>query len=191
MSTMAGAARRRSDIASRTERKNLELCENRVSRILFDGNRAIGVEIERDGQSSASGAARVTFPVARSFSCCCSLRASPGRRTGQLVSLNSTSRSARFAGPVSVEFHVQDTRPYVDEAVMSPAKAVKLALEWCSGSGQLSVARTKRRVCQIRPSERCRSQYQCLNFRRRFQDRLHRWRIYFIVSVCRRRAVVK
>ena len=59
-------------------RKNLELMTKTRVRILFDGNRAIGVEIERDGQIQRIGARReLIVSAARSIlRCCCSPPAS-------------------------------------------------------------------------------------------------------------------
>ena len=79
---------------------------------------------------------------------------------------------------------------------MSPAKSVKLALEWLlRGSGQLSVGATEATLfAKSDPAEPVPDiQYQCLNFSTDgFKTGLHRWPGFtFIFSVCGRRAVVK
>jgi choline dehydrogenase len=78
----------------------------------------------------------------------------------------------------------------LNEAVVSPAKSVKLALEWLlRGSGQLSVGATEATLfAKSAPSEPVPDiQYQCLNFSTDgFKTGLHRWPGFtFIFSVCR------
>lgn len=73
---------------------------------------------------------------------------------------------------------------------MSPAKSVKLALEWLlRGSGQLAVGATEATLfAKSAPSEPVPDiQYQCLNFSSDgLQNGLHRWPGFtFIFSVCR------
>ncbi len=78
----------------------------------------------------------------------------------------------------------------LNEAVRSPVKSVKLALEWLfAGSGQLAVGATEATLfAKSSPSEPVPDlQYPVLNFSTdNFKDGLHRWPGFtFIFSVCR------
>ena len=81
----------------------------------------------------------------------------------------------------------------LNEAVISPAKSVKLALEWLlRGSDNFWSARPKRRCLEISPRRAgTYIQYQCLNFSTDgFKTGLHRWPGFtFIFSVCRPKSV--
>ena len=82
--------------------------------------------------------------------------------------------------------HAPDT---LNEAVMSPVKSARLALQWLfTGTGQLAVGATEATLfAKSRPSEPVPDiQYQILNYSLDDGRTLHRWPGFrFIFSVCR------
>ncbi len=82
--------------------------------------------------------------------------------------------------------HTPDT---LNEAVLSPVKSAKLALQWLlTGTGQLAVGATEATLfAKSRPSEPIPDiQYQVLNYSLDDARGLHRWPGFrFIFSVCR------
>jgi choline dehydrogenase len=179
-------------------RKNLELMTKaRVRRILFDGNRAIGVEIERDGQIQRIGARRELIVSGGAINSPVLLLASGIGPATELAGLGIDVKLDLPGVGKNLQDHYQSNFTFktnatdtLNEAVMSPAKSVKLALEWLlRGSGQLSVGATEATLfAKSSPAEPVPDiQYQCLNFSTDgFKTGLHRWPGFtFIWSVCR------
>ncbi len=180
------------------KRRNLELMTNtHVRRILLEGRRAVGVEVERDGQIQRIGARRelvlssgaINSPVlllASGIGPAAELKA---HGIGVQHDLPGVGKNLQDHYQASFAFKTNATDT-LNEAVMSKAKSVKLALEWLfAGSGQLSVGATEATMfCKSSPSEPIADlQYQCLNFSSNsLKDGLHKWPGFtFIFSVCR------
>jgi choline dehydrogenase len=141
------------------------MTKTHVRRILFEGRRAVGVEVERDGQVHRIGARRelilsggaINSPV---------LLLSSGVPASELASqgidvkldLPGVGKNLQDHYQASFAFktHATDT---LNEAIMSPVKSVKLALEWLfSGSGQLAVGATEATLfAKSNPSSQCRT----------------------------------
>jgi len=179
-------------------RKNLELMtKTRVRRILFDGNRASGVEIERDGQIQRIGARRELIISGGAINSPVLLLASGIGPAAELAELGIGVKCDLPGVGKNLQDHYQSSFTFrtnatdtLNEAVMSPAKSVKLAFEWLlRGAGQLSVGATEATLfAKSDPSEPVPDiQYQCLNFSTDgFKTGLHRWPGFtFIFSVCR------
>jgi choline dehydrogenase len=179
-------------------RKNLELMtKTRVRRILFDRGRAAGVEIERDGQLQRIGARRELVLSGGAVNSPMLLLASGIGPAGEIAKLGIDVKHDLPGVGKNLQDHYQSSFTFktnaadtLNEAVMSPVKSAKLALEWLlRGSGQLSVGATEATLfAKSSPSESVPDlQYQCLNFSSDgLQNGLHRWPGFsFIFSVCR------
>ena len=180
------------------KRSNLELMtRTHVRRILFEGRRAIGVEVERDGQIQRIGARRELILSGGAINSPVLLLASGVGPAGELAAqgidvkldLPGVGKNLQdhYQSSFAFKTHATDT---LNEAVMSPVKSVKLALEWLlKGSGQLAVGATEATLfAKSSPSEPVPDiQYQVLNFSSdSLKDGLHRWPGFtFIFSVCR------
>jgi choline dehydrogenase len=179
-------------------RRNLELLTNtHVRRILLDGRRAVGVEVERDGQIQRIGARRelilssgaINSPVLLLSSGIGPAAELKQHGIGVQHDLPGVGKNLQDHYQASFAFKTNATDT-LNEAVMSKVKSVKLALEWLfAGSGQLSVGATEATLfCKSSPSEPVPDlQYQCLNFSSNsLKDGLHKWPGFtFIFSVCR------
>jgi choline dehydrogenase len=179
-------------------RKNLELMtKTPVRRILFDGNRAIGVEIERDGRIRRIGARHEVVLSGGAINSPMLLLASGVGAAAELAQLGlevkcdlpgvGKNLQDHYLSSFTFKTNATDT---LNEAIMKPAKSVKLALEWLfKGSGQLAVGATEATLfAKSNPSKPVPDlQYQCLNFSTDgFHNGLHRWPGFtFIFSVCR------
>ncbi len=146
-------------------RKNLELMtKTRVRRILFDGNRAVGVEIERDGQIQRIGARRELIISGGAINSPVLLLASGIGPAAELAGLGIDVKCDLPGVGKNLQDHYQSSFTFktnatdtLNEAVMSPVKSVKLALEWLlRGSGQLSVGATEATLfAKSAPPSRC------------------------------------
>ena len=180
-------------------RKNLELMtRTHVRKILFEGRRAVGVEVERDGQNPAHRRAARTDPVAAAPStrrCCCwppaSVRRASLAQHGIETKLDLPGVGKNLQDHYQASFafrtHSGDT---LNEAVMNPVKSARMALQWLfAGSGQLAVGATEATLfAKSSPAEPVPDiQYQVLNFSSdSLKLGLHRWPGFtFIFSVCR------
>jgi choline dehydrogenase len=179
-------------------RANLNLMtETHVRRVLLDGRRAVGVEIERDGQVRRIGARRevilssgaINSPV---------LMLQSGIGPAEELKANGIEVQHDLSGVgKNLQDHLQasfafktNARDTLNEAVMSKTKSARLALQWLfAGSGQLAVGATEATMfCKSQPSEKIPDlQYQCLNFSSDgLKDGLHKWPGFtFIFNVCR------
>jgi len=179
-------------------RKNLELMtKTRVRRILFDRGRASGVEIERDGQVQRIGARRELVLSGGAINSPVLLLASGIGPAEEIATLGIDVKCDLPGVGKNLQDHYQSSFTFrtnaadtLNEAVMSPVKSARLALEWLfKGSGQLAVGATEATLfAKSSPSESVPDlQYQCLNFSSDgFQNGLHRWPGFsFIFSVCR------
>jgi choline dehydrogenase-like flavoprotein len=179
-------------------RKNLELLtKTYVRRILFDGRRAIGVEVERDGQIKRIGARREVVLSGGAVNSPVLLLASGIGPAAELTEFGIEVKHDLPGVGKNLQDHYQSGFAFktnatdtLNEAIMSPVKSVKLALEWAlKGSGQLTVGATEATLlAKSDPSEPVPDiQYQCLNFSSSgLQNGLHRWPGFsFLVSVCR------
>jgi len=179
-------------------RPNLELMtKTHVRRILFEGRRAVGVEVERDGQVQRIGARRELILSGGAINSPVLLLSSGVGPASELarqgidvkLALPGVGKNLQDHYQASFIFktHATDT---LNEAVMRPVKSAKLALEWLfSGSGQLAVGATEATLfAKSNASEPVPDiQYQVLNFSTdSLKQGLHRWPGFtFIFSVCR------
>jgi choline dehydrogenase-like flavoprotein len=169
----------------------------RVRRILFDRGRAIGVEVERDDQIQRIGARRELVLSGGAINSPVLLLASGIGSATELAKLDIDVKHDLPGVGKNLQDHYQSSFTFktnatdtLNEAIRSPVKSVKLALEWLiKGSGQLSVGATEATLfAKSSPSESVPDiQYQCLNFSSDgLQYGLHRWPGFtFIFSVCR------
>jgi choline dehydrogenase len=179
-------------------RPNLELMtKTHVRRILFENSRAIGVEVEHDGQIKRIGARRELILSGGSINSPVMLMTSGIGPAAELKALGidvqhdlpgvGKNLQDHYQSGFVFKTHATDT---LNEAVMSPLKSAKLALDWWfNGAGQLAVGATEATLfCKSSPSEPVPDlQYQCLNFSSNsLKDGLHKWPGFtFIFSVCR------
>jgi choline dehydrogenase len=179
-------------------RRNLELMtKTHVRRILFEGRRAVGVEVERDGRIQRIGARRELILSGGAINSPVLLMASGIGPAGELaaqgidVKLDLAGVGKNLQDHYQAGFAFKTNSPdTLNETVMSPIKSVKLALQWLlTGSGQLAVGATEATLfAKSSPSEPVPDiQYQVLNFSSdSLQKGLHRWPGFtFIFSVCR------
>ena len=179
-------------------RRNLELMTRaHVRRILFEGRRAVGVEVERDGLVQRIGARRELILSGGSINSPVLLLASGIGPAAELVAQGIDVKLDLAGVGKNLQDHYQSSFAFktrspdtLNEAVMSPAKSVKLALQWLlTGSGQLAVGATEATLfAKSSPSEPVPDiQYQVLNFSSDgLVNGLHRWPGFsFIFSVCR------
>ena len=179
-------------------RRNLELMTRaHVRRILFEGRRAVGVEVERDGLVQRIGARRELILSGGSINSPVLLLASGIGPAAELVAQGIDVKLDLAGVGKNSQDHYQSSFAFktrspdtLNEAVMSPAKSVKLALQWLlTGSGQLAVGATEATLfAKSSPSEPVPDiQYQVLNFSSDgLVNGLHRWPGFsFIFSVCR------
>ena len=155
------------------------------------------MEIERDGQIQRIGARRELIISGGAINSPVLLLASGIGPAAELAGLGIDVKCDLPGVGKNLQDHYQSSFTFktnatdtLNEAVMSPAKSVKLALEWLlRGSGQLSVGATEATLfAKSAPSEPVPDiQYQCLNFSTDgFKTGLHRWPGFtFIFSVCR------
>ena len=179
-------------------RRNLELMTKaHVRRILFEGRRAVGVEVERDGKLERIAARREIILSGGSINSPVLLLASGVGPANELAALGIDIKLDLSGVGKNLQDHYQTSFAFktnatdtLNEAVMSPVKSVKLALEWLfAGTGQLAVGATEATLfARSDPSEPVPDiQYQVLNFSSdNLKDGLHRWPGFtFIFSVCR------
>ena len=179
-------------------RRNLELMTKaQVRRILFEGRRAVGVEVERDGKLERIAARREIILSGGSINSPVLLLASGVGPANELAALGIDIKLDLSGVGKNLQDHYQTSFAFktnatdtLNEAVMSPVKSVKLALEWLfAGTGQLAVGATEATLfARSDPSEPVPDiQYQVLNFSSdNLKDGLHRWPGFtFIFSVCR------
>ena len=179
-------------------RRNLELMTRaHVRRILFEGRRAVGVEVERDGLIQRIGARRELILSGGSINSPVLLLASGIGPAAELTAQGIDVKLDLGGVGKNLQDHYQSSFAFktrspdtFNEAVMSPAKSVKLALQWLlTGSGQLAVGATEATLfAKSSPSEPVPDiQYQVLNFSSDgLVNGLHRWPGFsFIFSVCR------
>ena len=133
-------------------RRNLELMtRTHVRRILFEGRRAVGVEVERNGQVERIGARRELILSGGAINSPVLLLASGIGPAAELVAqgvdvkldLAGVGKNLQdhYSSNFTFKTHAPDT---LNEAVMSPVKSAKLALQWLfTGTGQLAVAATE------------------------------------------------
>ena len=179
-------------------RRNLKLMtKTHVRRILLEGRRAIGVEVERDGQVQRIRARREVIVSSGAINSPVMLLVSGIGPAAELAAHGIEVRHDLPGVGKNLQDHYQASFAFktnapdtLNEAVMSRTKSAKLALEWLlKGSGQLSVGATEATMfCKSSPSEPVPDlQYQCLNFSSNsLKDGLHKWPGFtFIFSVCR------
>jgi len=178
-------------------RRNLELMtKTHVRRILFEGRRAIGVEVERDGQIQRIGARRELILSGGSINSPVLLLASGIGPAAELAAQGIDVKLDLAGVGKNLQDHYQSnftfktsTPDTLNEAVMSPVKSAKLALQWLlTGTGQMAVGATEATLfAKSRPSEPVPDiQYQILNYSLDDGRILHRWPGFrFIFSVCR------
>ncbi len=156
-------------------RKNLTLMtRTHVRKILLDGKRAVGVEIERDGQVQRLKARRELVLSGGAINSPVLLMASGIGPAAELKALGievqhdlpgvGKNLQDHYQSAFVFKTHATDT---LNEAVMSPIKSAKLALDWWfKGSGQLAVGATEATLfCKSSPQQPVADlQYQCLNF---------------------------
>lgn len=179
-------------------RRNLDLRTNtHVRRILLDGRRAVGVEVEREGQVLRIGARRelivssgaINSPVlllASGIGPAAELKAHGIEVRHDLAGVGKNLQD-HYLSSYAFKTNATDT---LNEAVLSRAKSAKLALQWLFlRSGQLAVGATEATMfCKSQPSAPVADlQYQCLNFSsNNLKDGLHKWPGFtFIWNVCR------
>src|SRR5450432_2258506 len=179
-------------------RGNLELMtKTHVRRILFNGRRAIGVEVERDGWVRRIGARRELVLSGGAINSPVLMLASgigPASELAQhgidvKLDLPGVGKNLQDHYQASFAFKT-NTGDTLNEAVMNPVKSAKMALEWLfAGSGQLAVGATEATLfAKSSPSKPVPDiQYQVLNFSSdSLKLGLHRWPGFtFIFSVCR------
>jgi choline dehydrogenase len=179
-------------------RRNLELMtKTHVRRILLEGRRAVGVEVEHEGQIRRIGVRRELVVSSGAINSPVLLLASGIGPAAELKAhgievkhdLPGVGKNLQDHYQTSFAFRTSATDT-LNEAVMSRYKSAKLALEWLvRRSGQLSVGATEATLfCKSSPSEPVPDlQYQCLNFSSNsLKDGLHKWPGFtFIFSVCR------
>jgi choline dehydrogenase len=168
-----------------------------VRKILLDGKRAIGVEVERDGNVQRLKARREVILSGGAINSPVLLMASGIGPAAELKALGIAVQHDLPGVGKNLQDHYQSAfvfkthaRDTLNEAVMSPLKSAKLALDWWfNGSGQLAVGATEATLfCKSSPQEKIPDlQYQCLNFSSNsLRDGLHKWPGFtFIFSVCR------
>ena len=143
------------------KRKNLELMtRTHVRKILFEGRRAVGVEVERDGQVQRIGARRELILSGGAINSPVLLLASgigPAAELAQhgidvKLDLPGVGKNLQDHYQASFAFktHSGDT---LNEAVMNPIKSAGMALQWLfTGTGQLAVGATEATLfCQVEP----------------------------------------
>jgi choline dehydrogenase len=180
------------------KRRNLELMtRTHVRRILFDGRRAIGVEVERNGQIQRIGARRELILSGGSINSPVLLLASGIGPAGELAAEGIDVKLDRAGVGKNLQDHYQSSFAFktrspgtLNEAILSPVKSTKLALQWLlTGSGQMAVGATEATLfAKSSPSEPVPDiQYQVLNYSSDgIVKGLHRWPGFsFIFSVCR------
>jgi choline dehydrogenase len=182
------------------KRSNLELMtRTHVRRILFDGHRAIGVEVERNGQIQRIGARRELILSGGSINSPVLLLASGIGPAGELAAEGIDVKLDRAGVGKNLQDHYQSSFAFktrspgtLNEAILSPVKSAKLALQWLlTGSGQMAVGATEATLfAKSNPSEPVPDiQYQVLNYSSDgIVKGLHRWPGFsfsFIFSVCR------
>ncbi len=180
------------------KRRNLELMtRTHVRRILFDGRRAIGVEVERNGQIQRIGARRELILSGGSINSPVLLLASGIGPAGELAAEGIDVKLDRAGVGKNLQDHYQSSFAFktrspgtLNEAILSPVKSTKLALQWLlTGSGQMAVGATEATLfAKSNPSEPVPDiQYQVLNYSSDgIVKGLHRWPGFsFIFSVCR------
>jgi choline dehydrogenase len=179
-------------------RRNLELMtKTHVRRILFEGRRAVGVEVERDGRVQRIGARRELILSGGSINSPVLLLASGIGPAGELAAQGIEVKLDRAGVGKNLQDHYQSSFAFktrspgtLNEAIMSPTKSAKLALQWLlTGSGQMAVGATEATLfAKSSPSEPVPDiQYQALNYSSDgIVKGLHRWPGFsFIFSVCR------
>ena len=181
-------------------RKNLELMTNtHVRRILFEGKRAIGVEVERDGQIQRIGARRELIISGGAINSPVLLLASGIGPAAELTKLGIDVKHDLPGVGKNLQDHYQSSFTFktsatdtLNEAVMSPVKSAKLALDWLfTGDRASSRSARPRRRCSaksiaVRAGARPAVPVPELLDRTDLHDGLHRWPGFtFIFSVCR------
>jgi choline dehydrogenase len=179
-------------------RPNIKLMtETHVRRLLLDGKRAVGVEVEREGVTMRIGARREVVLSGGSVNSPVLLLSSGIGPAGELKAQGVEVRHDLPGVGKNLQDHYQANFTFktsatdtLNEAVLSYAKSARLVLEWLlRGSGQLAVGATEATLfCKSNPSVTTPDlQYQCLNFSSDgLKNGLHKWPGFtFIYSVCR------
>ncbi len=180
------------------KRRNLELMtRTHVRRILFEGRRAVGVEVERNGQIQRIGARRELVLSGGSINSPVLLLASGVGPAGELTAQGIDVKLDLPGVGKNLQDHYQSSFAFkthlpgtLNETILSPVKSAKLALQWLlTGSGQMAVGATEATLfAKSNPSEPVPDiQYQVLNYSSDgIVKGLHRWPGFsFIFSVCR------
>ena len=149
------------------KRKNLALMtRTHVRKILFESNRAVGVEVERDGRVQRIGARRELILSGGAINSPVLLLASG---IGPAVELRQHGIEVKLDLPgvgKNLQDHYQASFAFktssgdtLNEAVMNPLKSAGMALQWLfTGTGQLAVGATEATLfCKSSPSSRCRT----------------------------------
>jgi choline dehydrogenase len=168
-------------------RRNLELMTgSRVRRILLDGRRAVGIEVERDGKVLRIGARREVVVCGGAIASPQLLLASGIGPAAELQSsgvavahdLPGVGKDLQDHFLVRMAFRT-DAKGTLNEIVRSPLQSVKMAAEWLfKGTGQLAVGAVEATMfARSRPSEPIPDiQFQCVNFSTdNYQTGLHPW----------------
>ena len=142
-----------------------------VRKILFEGRRAVGVEVERDGRIQRIGARRELILSGGAINSPVLLLASgigPASELAQhgidvKLDLPGVGKNLQDHYQASFAFKT-NSGDTLNEAVMNPVKSAGMALEWLfTGTGQLAVGATEATLfAKSSPSEPVPDlQYQC------------------------------
>jgi choline dehydrogenase len=156
-------------------RKNLKLMvRTQVRRILFEGRRAVGVEVERGGTLQRIGARREVIVSGGSINSPVLLMHSGIGPAAELKEVGIEARHDLPGVGKNLQDHVQGrftfltrTPGTLNEILTSTRQQARMALEWLmSGSGQLAVGATEGTLfAKSHPSEPVPDlQFQCTNF---------------------------
>lgn len=180
-------------------RPNLALkTEAHVKRILFEGKRAVGVEIERHGQTKRIRARRELIVSGGSINSPVLLMASGVGKASELKDMSVDVVHDLPGVGKDLQDHLMIRMVFktgikgtLNEVSRNPFQSAKMGLEWLtSGSGQLSVGATEATMfVKSRPSEPIPDlQFQCVNFSTEgaFKVGLHKFPAFmFNFCICR------
>jgi choline dehydrogenase len=182
-------------------RSNLELMtESRVRRVLLDGKRAIGVEVERDGKVLRIRARREVVVCAGAIASPQLLLASgigPAEElqaSGVTISHDLPGVGKDLQDHFLIRVAFRTTAPgTLNEIVRRPLQSAKMAAEWLfKGTGQLAVGAVEAVLfAKSRPGEPIPDiQFQCVNFSTdNYQNGLHTFPGFmYSFFVCRPRS---
>jgi choline dehydrogenase len=180
-------------------RPNLDLkTRTHVRRILLDGRRAVGVEIERDGERRRIRARREVILSGGSINSPMLLMASGIGHAAELKEIGVTPVHDLPEVGKNLQDHLQVRTVFkthipgtLNEVTRSPVQSAKMLMEYLtSRGGQLAVGATEATLfCKSRPSEPIPDlQFQCINFSTEgaFKVGLHKFPAFmFNFCVCR------